>query len=247
MRRRSRFPLGFTLIELLVVISVIALLIGLLLPTLGAARRHARTLACLTTTRSIGQAQRMYLDDHEGRFAPTDHVGGTGEPQWDVLFADYLGVREVLRAWRASPLGDLDDPNLPYGEAARAYYRDLLTCPERDNVRSTLDYSYGQNVWFALNPIDFAALGQPPEGPFDREASLRRPSATVTHGEVGGQSNHVMAHFWTYGFAEPGDTLATRHLNQFNAVFADGHAATAAIEDTFDTARNIDLWNPGSD
>ncbi|MEM1445558.1 MAG: prepilin-type N-terminal cleavage/methylation domain-containing protein [Planctomycetota bacterium] len=237
---------GFTLIELLVVISVIALLIGLVLPALGAARQHARTLACLTTTRSIGQAQRMYLDDHDGYFPPTDHVGGTGAPQWDVVLAAYLGVPEVLHAWRASPLGDLDDPNLPYGEAARAYYRDLLTCPERENVSSTLDYSYGQSVWFSLTAIDFAMLGQSVERLYDREDTLPQPSATVTHGEVGGQSNHIMAHFWKYGFATPGDTVALRHQNRFNAVFADGHAATASIADTFDPSVPLDRWDPGS-
>ncbi len=72
MSQSARHP-GFTLIELLVVVSVIALLVGLLLPALGAARRHARALTCLTTARSLGQAMRMYLDDHAGRFAPTNH------------------------------------------------------------------------------------------------------------------------------------------------------------------------------
>ena len=53
---------GFTLTELLVVIGVIALLIGILLPTLSKARESSRKAACLANLRSLGQALHMYAN-----------------------------------------------------------------------------------------------------------------------------------------------------------------------------------------
>lgn len=63
---------GFTLIELLVVISIIALLIGILLPVLGAARDTARQLQCLTNTRSLATAATNYLTDFDYRYPMPD-------------------------------------------------------------------------------------------------------------------------------------------------------------------------------
>ncbi|MEM8782923.1 MAG: prepilin-type N-terminal cleavage/methylation domain-containing protein [Planctomycetota bacterium] len=55
---------GFTLIELLVVISIIAILVGLLLPALGAAKSSAQFMACKANLRSIGQGVHAYAADH---------------------------------------------------------------------------------------------------------------------------------------------------------------------------------------
>lgn len=71
MRARSHLrttACGFTLIELLVVIAVIALLIGILLPSLGVARETARTTKCGSNLRQIGVAALSYSNSNKGFF-----------------------------------------------------------------------------------------------------------------------------------------------------------------------------------
>lgn len=61
--RRARVGAGFSLIELLVVISIIALLIGLLLPALGKAREAARLTKCQSGLRQLITAVNTYSVD----------------------------------------------------------------------------------------------------------------------------------------------------------------------------------------
>ncbi|MEM7626978.1 MAG: type II secretion system protein [Planctomycetota bacterium] len=66
---------GFTLIELLVVISIIALLLGVLLPALGSARTSAKLIKCASGQRQVGLALQAYAVDHRGVLPPS--VGTT--------------------------------------------------------------------------------------------------------------------------------------------------------------------------
>ena len=83
---------GFTLIELLVVISIIALLIGILLPALGAARNTARDLKCLANQRQMGVGFHAYASEYKQFLPPAfDNVNYDGQAtDWAVLITAYL-------------------------------------------------------------------------------------------------------------------------------------------------------------
>jgi len=108
---------GFTLIELLVVVSIIALLISILLPSLGKAKELANRAHCAANLRGITQSLTVYAQFNEASFPipnpPADAktyvltAGASGDYSADVTLAGNGSVTSLYSAQAGCPTGAL--------------------------------------------------------------------------------------------------------------------------------------------
>ncbi|MAE66499.1 MAG: hypothetical protein CMJ18_19700 [Phycisphaeraceae bacterium] len=196
------FARAFTLIELLVVISIIALLIALLMPTVKRAREQARRIMCMSNAKGQGVAMQVYSGDENGHYPPA--IWGDRGNTWDIRIGPYLGEDEpprsrpelasIRRAWRQN----------------KAFL--CPTAPAEANERS-----HAINVWVASEttfPLTSNSDGSPRK---ILAMNVPQPSATVMLGEapsyavglVPGYSEHDQWIFWQVRGGDVTNDLAT--------------------------------------
>ncbi len=125
---KSRSQIGFTLIELLVVIAIIAILAGLLLPSLSKAKEQAWATKCLNNFHQIGIATVLYVDDNAGCLPQSSHQSKS----WVGTLQPYAGGTNLWRCPRDSnkirlysyALNDFLLPPDPNDPAAKDYSKE---------------------------------------------------------------------------------------------------------------------------
>lgn len=140
-----RFARAFTLIELLVVVSIIALLVAMLLPTLSAAKETGRRVLCAANLRQWGLTIHSYSADNGGWFP--------GATAWGAndIFSDFdlasgyptpVNMEQTYTRWMES-----------YGFALK-----ITRCPSRVQARWSWSDNY-PSAWFATDYFHFFGRG----------------------------------------------------------------------------------------
>jgi prepilin-type N-terminal cleavage/methylation domain-containing protein/prepilin-type processing-associated H-X9-DG protein len=169
---------AFTLVELLVVIGIIAILVGILLPTLSAARRSAYNSQCLSNARQLTMAAMLFAHEHNG-YIPTcsdDRWAKINDPlrrKWsyrnDASAADGSGI--TVNDWASSLLPYLGGKVGQTFATAPDKQSKVFRCPA-DQWMDVQDpgYQLFQNVPPGNHPIsygynvDIACLSATPTG-----------------------------------------------------------------------------------
>ena len=120
---------GFTLVELLVVISITSVLMGILVPTLGKVRRHARALQGMNNQKEIASALNLFALDNDDRYPESMGTVGSDEDwTWSDptrLIGDAGRTPASHRAMSAYLRSYLPDASSVYCPSAPHKYRYL--------------------------------------------------------------------------------------------------------------------------
>ncbi len=215
---------GFTLIELLVVVSLVALLLSILLPSLSRARSQGRSAVCGSSLRQVVLSVMFYAQENNGSACPgaadffsnlhrwhgeRDHVSERFDPSRGPL-AGYLG----------------DDGAVKRCPSFRGFFRDSASAFERGNG------GYGYNnayIGMTLRALGGGFYSVESDRSGVRVDRIRRPAETVMFADAAFVNGGLIE----YSFAEPplfpttgtgaSPSLHFRHERRCQVGWCDGH------------------------
>jgi prepilin-type processing-associated H-X9-DG protein len=211
-----------------VVVGMIALLIALLTPAVGAARSMADTVKCASNLHAIGHAMQQYANDYRGTI-PRGYDYGAAYQQGHVLWAEALSgyVNHPVEVADLSPARD---------KVMALEFRQIgvYQCPDFPNDEQGLDYV--SNSWVNGGTdgpaIVVSAIRRPSEIIFLTEANATSPTNLFCYHDVWSPM-HLPTGGPPHYLPLPASRLLNdaRHRGQINLLFLDGHAATKMYKD----------------
>jgi len=195
--RRTSPPRAFTLVELLILLALLALLLGILLPTLSLARSGARQLECASHLRQWGAAVHAYATGNDGylprRGNGVDAVTQTARPtDWFNALPPLMGLPSYA-------------DTLATGLMPRT---GVWACAEAADQPTGYVFDYAMNMWLST-----WKAGQP-----DRLQRLGDLATQVFMCD--GAPGHCSAVPAAAPYSPP-----PRHAGKVNLCFLDGHVA----------------------
>lgn len=209
---------AFTLIELLVVISIIAVLMAVLVPSLNRARKQAQKIACQSNLRQIGVALQTYLPDSGYRLPPSScHIREPND-HWLRIVTHYTKEQLLFRC--PSDKGkDFVDWNRPLSQQKEARYSSFAV----NGLLDPICYRYG-----------------PRSNRYNCVNTIRRPMACVWISEAPNTesfrlADHIHPETWEGSVDYAKQFVAwDRHQGVSHYLFADGHAEGLKFEHTYE-------------
>lgn len=147
---------GFTLIELLVAVAIIALLIAILLPTLGRAKELSKRTVGASRLKGVGQALNIYAADFDGRlqWCRRATYATTGQSGIGTSFGDYI-QRVEMQWWNWNTVGNAFMISRTQGQPMFGASKIWVSAgPDTENpftMKKYGDPNTPDTFWYAIN------------------------------------------------------------------------------------------------